>query len=91
MKHTSLFTHIIPKTLDSHPFLYNLLVISLSIGIGIVSFAALTLMALLGSFVVSETLSAGMAGMSILLIFESLAALGAVGIFLFLVIHNIRK
>lgn len=91
MKHASLFTHIIPKTLDSNPFLYNLLVISLSIGIGIVSFAALTLMALLGSFVVSETLSAGMAGMSILLIFESLAALGAVGIFLFLVIHNIRK
>ncbi|GEM_PF-5527392 len=85
------FARLFPKTFHSHCFLYNILVILLSCGIGILSFAVLSLLAMFGSFALSEHLSAGMAGMSLILIFQVLAALVALGIALFLLIWNIRK
>jgi len=85
------FARLFPKTYQSHCFLYNMLVILLSCGIGILSFGVLSLLAMLGSFALSEHLSAGMAGMSFILLFQALAALVAIGITLFVLIWNIRK
>ncbi|MCX7787832.1 MAG: hypothetical protein N2442_09055 [Spirochaetes bacterium] len=80
-----------PNTYRQHHLLYNLLVILISLGIGVLSFVTLSFLSLLGSFLLAEHFRAGMAGMSILLIFQAMAALGGLGIFLFFLIWNIRR
>lgn len=85
------FARLFSRIYQSHRFLYTLIVLFLSLGMGFLSLVMFTFLALIGSYALSEHLSAGMAGMSILLIFQVVAALGALGVFLVFLIWNLRK
>lgn len=80
----------LPDSLASNTALYNLVVVALSVLIAAIALVPLVLAAIIASFLVSEKLAAGMAGMSIILIFVSAAALMDLIFLLVLIAKNLR-
>ena len=86
----SFFYRILPEAVRANLFLYNISVLLLSIAAGFLCLILSVTAALMLAWIISEKLQAGIAGMSITLIFLSIAFIISAGVTLFLIIRNIR-
>lgn len=90
MRGQTLFERILPAGIVGSAVLYNLAVLCLSLLAAFVSFALFALVAMLASYVVSEKLAAGMAGMAIIILSMAVAGLLALAVFIVLIATNLR-
>jgi hypothetical protein len=90
MNSVPFFARLVPSIFHNHRGVYNFLVVLFSLCISALTFILFTLLALLGAYLLSQRLSAGMAELSIILLFQLFAAIVSLGLFIFLLAGNLR-
>lgn len=90
MSYPGFFEKILPERIREDIVLYNISIVILCLISSAVIAVVLFLAAFLISFLISGKLNAGMAGMSILLIFTFIALILSIAIFIILLVMNIR-
>jgi len=90
MNGKALFERILPPAITGDSVQYNALVVGLSLVGGLVSFGIFVLLAILASYRVSTRLKAGMAGMSILILFVFASGVLALVVLILLLATNLR-
>lgn len=90
MPKLNFLARLLPESVSSSLALSNLIVIVLCVLTAVLLLVPLVLAAMLLAFLVSEKLKAGMAGISILLIFVSGAAVLDVLLLVLLLVSNLR-
>lgn len=91
VKKPAFFQRILPRPLTERLLIYNITVILLSAIISSAGFIIFLFLVIPAAYIVSEKLHAGIAGMSITLLFITLALFAAILLFIFLLLTNLRK